>query len=210
MVQGRAAQPRSPASQNIMPRNWPLSASTSTSVTSAPQALATTTPVSSTRTVAPPRASASTSRVASTAPAAAADCTSHSDAADQQRQQRAERRTARTRRGHRSRPADCETAPAAARLPRRAARQCRMRTARAAGAVRGPRYAPARRDRRTARPAPLALPMSVEPATRLQPAMPAASTNSSANRRVGAGREITAHCPFATSVRALFGRAGSR
>ncbi len=78
MVQGRAAQPRSPASQNIMPRNWPLSASTRTSVTSAPQALATTTPVSSTRTVAPPCANARTSRVANTAPVAADACTSQS------------------------------------------------------------------------------------------------------------------------------------
>ena len=95
MVQGRAAQPRSPASQNIMPRSWPVSASTSTSVTSAPQALATTTPVSSTRTVAPPRASASTNKVVSTAPAAAADCTNHSEPPTQQRQQRPQRRSTR-------------------------------------------------------------------------------------------------------------------
>ena len=80
MTQGCAAQPRSPASQNIMPRSWPLSASTSTSVTSAPQALATTTPVSRTRTVAPPRASASTRNVAAIAPTAAEHCTAQSDA----------------------------------------------------------------------------------------------------------------------------------
>ena len=94
MTQGCAAQPRSPASQNIMPRNWPLSASTSTSVTSAPQALATTTPVSSTRTVAPPRASASTSSVASIAPDGRRALHDPQRPAEQQREQGADRRAA--------------------------------------------------------------------------------------------------------------------
>ena len=204
MVQGRAAQPRSPASQNIMPRSWPLSASTRTSVTSAPQALATTTPVSSTRTVAPPCASARTSRVASTAPAAADGLHQPQRAADQQRQQRAERGAARTRRAHRSRPADCETTPVAGRLPPRAMRRCRRPTARAAGAIRGRRCAPARPDRRTWRPWPLPLRCPWNLRSGSQPAMARASTTNAANRSVKAGRKLTAHCP--AKACALFGR----
>ena len=57
LSQGRTAHSRSPASQNTMPRTREESASASSTLTSAPQALASTTPVRSSRGVPPPRAS---------------------------------------------------------------------------------------------------------------------------------------------------------
>src|SRR6516162_1034679 len=72
---GFTAHSRSPASQNTMPRTRDESASASNTLTSAPHALASTTPVSSSLGVPPPRASRYTAPTAASAPATAADCT---------------------------------------------------------------------------------------------------------------------------------------
>ncbi len=72
---GCVSQDRSPASQNTMLRTRLSSALVSTSVTRAPQTLATATPVSSTRVAPACRARAQTSTRVSSAPAAAAPCT---------------------------------------------------------------------------------------------------------------------------------------
>ena len=68
---GRCVQLRSPASQNTMPRSWPLSASVSSTVSTAPQALANTTPHSNSRVAPPPRANSSTASATSVPPAVA-------------------------------------------------------------------------------------------------------------------------------------------
>ena len=66
LAHGLTAHSRSPASQNTMPRTREESATASSTVTSAPQALASTTPVSSRRGVPPLRASRWTTTTAIT------------------------------------------------------------------------------------------------------------------------------------------------
>src|SRR6185437_2609588 len=71
LAQGSSAHSRSPASQNTMPRRLDTSATDSKTVTIAPHALASTTPVRSSRVVPPLRASRCTITTATTAPATA-------------------------------------------------------------------------------------------------------------------------------------------
>ena len=115
--QGCCAQPRSPASQNTMPRSCPLSAIASNTEITAPQALASTTPESSKPArirTAPHPVHQSPDRQRSAGRASIPVPRAQSPQASR-RARRPRRRP--KRRARRDRPEDCETEPEAARRP---------------------------------------------------------------------------------------------